>query len=103
MINRQLNRETAVSASSVQAVFPNGRPILTAQNLHKSYDGVPALRGLSFSLQAGRIMGFLGPNGAGKTTAIRILTTIFEASDGNFFVDGTSSQHPAKIRQKIWV
>lgn len=82
---------------------PHDNLILAAQNLHKSYKGIPALRGLSFSLQAGHVLGFLGPNGAGKTTAIRILTTIFESSSGEFYVDGISSQHPEKIRQKIGV
>jgi len=78
-------------------------PILTAHDLHKSYGPRPALRGLSFSLEAGRILGFLGPNGAGKTTAIRILTTILEPDSGHFLVDGISSEHPEQIRRKIGV
>ena len=65
--------------------------ILLAQDLHKSYGPRPALRGLSFSLQAGRILGFLGPNGAGKTTALRILTTMLEPDAGHFVVDGIGS------------
>ncbi len=77
--------------------------ILSAKNLRKSYNGSPALRGLSFTLQAGRILGFLGPNGAGKTTAIRILTTILEPSSGEFHVAGVSSQNPTEIRRKIGV
>jgi ABC-2 type transport system ATP-binding protein len=77
--------------------------ILVAEALHKSYGPRPALRGLSFSLTAGRILGFLGPNGAGKTTAIRILTTILEPDSGHFIVDGISSKYPEKIRRKIGV
>jgi ABC-2 type transport system ATP-binding protein len=76
---------------------------LLAEDLRKSYGPREALRGLSFSLQAGRIMGFLGPNGAGKTTAIRILTTILEPSSGKFFVDGISSEFPERIRSRIGV
>ena len=53
-------------------------PILRAHALTMSYGGRTALRGLSFDLRPGRVMGFLGPNGAGKTTSIRILTTILE-------------------------
>lgn len=79
------------------------RIILMAQDLRKSYGPRLALRGLSFSLKAGRILGFLGPNGAGKTTAIRILTTTLEPSSGQFFVDGISSEYPQKIRPKIGV
>jgi ABC-type multidrug transport system ATPase subunit len=49
--------------------------VLLVEDVRKSYGARPALRSLSFSLKAGRVLGFLGPNGAGKTTAIRILTT----------------------------
>jgi ABC-2 type transport system ATP-binding protein len=74
-----------------------------AQDLHKAYGLRPALQGLSFSLEAGRILGFLGPNGAGKTTAIRILTTIMAPDAGSFVVDGVSSAYPEQIRRKIGV
>jgi len=77
--------------------------VLVAEDLHKSYGPRPALRGLSFSLKAGRILGFLGPNGAGKTTAIRILTTIIEPSSGRFLVDGLRSDRPQQIRRRIGV
>ena len=68
--------------------------ILLAEDLRKSYGPRPALQGLSFSLKAGRILGFLGPNGAGKTTAIRILTTMMEPDAGHFVVDGIGSEYP---------
>jgi len=77
--------------------------VLLAKDLCMSYGPRQALRGLSFSLQAGRVLGFLGPNGAGKTTAIRILTTILEPSSGHFTVDGISSEYPERIRHKIGV
>lgn len=77
--------------------------LLIANDLRKSYGPRPALRGLSFSLQKGHILGFLGPNGAGKTTAIRILTTILEPDVGNFIVDGISSDNPEQIRHRIGV
>jgi len=77
--------------------------VLVAQELRKFYDSRPALHDLSFSLRAGRIMGFLGPNGAGKTTAIRILTTILEPDSGYFFVEGIGSEYPDKIRSRIGV
>jgi ABC-2 type transport system ATP-binding protein len=77
--------------------------VLVARDLQKSYGPRPALRGLSFSLKAGRLLGFLGPNGAGKTTSIRILTTIMEPDSGHFTVDGISHEHPDKIRRRIGV
>ena len=78
-------------------------PILVAHDLHRSYGTRRALRSLSFSLRAGRVVGFLGPNGAGKTTAIRVLTTVLEPSSGSFEVDGISSEHPDRIRRRIGV
>lgn len=77
--------------------------VLSAENLQKSYGPRAALRGLTFSLMPGRVLGFLGPNGAGKTTAIRILTTIMPPDAGSFSVDGIRSDNPKKIRGKIGV
>ena len=77
--------------------------VLSAEGLRKSYGPRKALQGLTFSMRAGRVLGFLGPNGAGKTTSIRILTTIMEPESGHFTVDGTSSKYPEKIRRKIGV
>jgi len=78
-------------------------PVLIANDLRKTYGSREVLRGFSFSLQSGRVLGLLGPNGAGKTTTIRILTTILEPSSGDFTVDGTNSKHADEIRRKIGV
>jgi len=77
--------------------------ILVAESLCKSYGPRQALRGLSFSLKRGRLLGFLGPNGAGKTTSIRILTTILDPESGRFVVDGIGSDQPERIRARIGV
>ncbi len=77
--------------------------VLLAKDLRKFYGPREALKGLSFSLQAGRILGFLGPNGAGKTTAIRILTTILQPDSGHFVVNGISSENPMELRRRIGV
>jgi ABC-2 type transport system ATP-binding protein len=74
-----------------------------AEGLRKTYGPRHALRGLSFTLKAGRLLGFLGPNGAGKTTSIRILTTIMEPDAGRFSVDGVSNEYPEQIRRRIGV
>jgi ABC-2 type transport system ATP-binding protein len=82
----------------------NSRPeVLVAEGLRKSYGPRKALQGLTFSLKAGRILGFLGPNGAGKTTSIRILTTMLEPEEGHFTIDGIGSEYPEQIRRRIGV
>lgn len=93
---------TKPKAASVESTSDRAT-VLVAEELRKAYGPREALRDLSFSLKAGRILGFLGPNGAGKTTAIRILTTILEPTSGKFFVDGLSSDQPDEIRRRIGV
>jgi len=92
-MNEQNNIKVANSSTEV----------LIAEDLKRNYGGRQALKGLSFSLKAGHVLGFLGPNGAGKTTAIRILTTIMEPDSGHFVVDGIHSDYPEKIRSRIGV
>jgi len=48
-------------------------PLLSVENLSKSYGGVHAVRGVSFSLAAGEILALIGPNGAGKSTCFDML------------------------------
>ena len=47
-------------------------PILECKQLTKSYGRAPALEGVSFAIEPGRIVGLLGPNGSGKTTLIKL-------------------------------
>lgn len=62
--------------------------MLVAENIHKSYGKLAAVRGVSFELGAGRVVGLLGPNGAGKTTTIRIVTGYAPADAGRVCVEG---------------
>jgi ABC-2 type transport system ATP-binding protein len=74
-----------------------------ARGIVKHYGSIVAVSDLTFSADAGEILGVLGPNGAGKTTAIRVLTTILEPTEGTFSVAGVPHTKPTEIRRRIGV
>ena len=62
--------------------------MIEVKNLTKSYGATIAVNNVSFSAQAGEIVGFIGPNGAGKSTTMRVITCYLPADDGTVTVDG---------------
>src|SRR5947209_18392877 len=66
----------------------NGGPVISVQDLHKSYDDFEAVRGIDLEIRAGEIFGLLGPNGAGKTTTIEILEGLRPRTSGEVSVLG---------------
>lgn len=76
--------------------------MIKVENLVKRYSGVEAVKGISFQVARGEIVGFLGPNGAGKSTTMRILTGYLPASSGTVKIaDFNTASDSLKIRQKI--
>lgn len=57
--------------------------VVSLQNVWKRYGRVTALRGISFDLQGGEILGILGQDGAGKSTVLKLLTGLVWPSSGN--------------------
>ena len=75
--------------------------ILEVRGLDKSYEGF-ALRGVSFSLPRGYIMGLIGPNGAGKTTIIRLILGLARPDGGEIRALGLDvATDGAAIRSRI--
>ena len=62
--------------------------MIEVRDLHKSYGDFEALRGVSFNVERGEIIGLLGPNGAGKSTAMRIITGYLAPTSGSVRVNG---------------
>ena len=60
--------------------------ILEANNLHKWYGSIHALKGVDFSVYEGEILGLLGGNGAGKSTLINILSGVYKKDKGKIFL-----------------
>ncbi|MBL7929575.1 MAG: ABC transporter ATP-binding protein [Bacteroidia bacterium] len=80
------------------------KPVITVNNLVKSYGDVQAVRGISFEVFEGEIFGLLGPNGAGKTTTLEIIETLREKSSGTITVAGFDvNRDKNQIKQIIGV
>jgi ABC-2 type transport system ATP-binding protein len=62
--------------------------VIETNGLWKVFGGFAAVRGVSFAVPRGQVVGFLGPNGAGKTTTIRMLTGFLAPSAGEARVAG---------------
>lgn len=79
----------------------NAVPRLKLIGIGKSFGGLQALDGVSFSIAPGTVHGLLGENGAGKSTLLRILSGVLEASDGHIELDGQRIQGhgPVAARQ----
>jgi ABC-2 type transport system ATP-binding protein len=76
--------------------------VIQVRNLVKQYDTKTALKGVTFDVHAGEILGLLGPNGAGKSTSMKILTTYLAATSGQVLVDGTDiAADPVKVREML--
>jgi ABC-2 type transport system ATP-binding protein len=75
---------------------------IVAEGLGKRYGDNWALREFDLEVESGSVLGLLGHNGAGKTTAIRILTTLAEATEGSARVAGIDvAADPAGVRSRI--
>jgi len=69
--------------------------VIRVRELTKRYGDFPAVRGLTFDVAAGEVLGLVGPNGAGKTSTLRCLAGIIAPSGGSIAVAGHDMAHDA--------
>ncbi len=76
--------------------------MLIIENLHVSYGGIHALRGISLEVPDGKIVTLIGANGAGKSTTLRAISGLIKADSGSITYDGQEllSQPIYKILEK---
>ena len=73
-------------------------PVISVQDLRKSYADLEAVKGIDFEVSAGEVFGILGPNGAGKTTTVEILEGLRPRTGGNAIVLGFD---PERQKQQL--
>ena len=75
--------------------------ILSAKQLHKTYNKRDVVNGVSLHVNTGEVVGLLGPNGAGKTTSFYMLVGLIKADEGEITLDGHIITHtPMHIRAR---
>lgn len=74
--------------------------MIEVRDLHKSFDGLRAVRGVSFTARDGAITGLIGPNGAGKTTILRLIYTVLNPDSGKTLVDGLDARLDRRAVQR---
>ena len=68
--------------------MPLSEPMLTARDVHRHFEGLHAVDGVSIEVMPGRITGLIGPNGAGKSTLMAVLAGTLPASSGTVIFQG---------------
>lgn len=78
--------------------------MIEIKGLKKSFGKVDAVKGISFNVNEGEIVGLLGENGAGKTTTLRMIATMLKPTDGNCSVNGYDIlKESEKVRGEIGI
>jgi len=76
--------------------------LVQVENLTKQFDDFIAVKGVSFGIERGEIVGLLGPNGAGKTTTIQMILGLVTPTTGDIRIFGKSmATHRAEILQRM--
>ncbi|MCO6393675.1 ABC transporter ATP-binding protein [Corynebacterium sp. MC-17D] len=79
-------------------------PVLSVDNVKKTFGDVTAVDGASFAAKEGTVLALLGPNGAGKTTTIEMCEGFTRPTSGTITVLGENpATHPQRVRDRIGI
>src|SRR5438270_10350557 len=68
--------------------MPPEHPMLVATDVHRHFEGMHAVDGVSLEVPRGQITGLIGPNGAGKSTFMAVVAGTLPATSGQVVFDG---------------
>lgn len=77
--------------------------MISVENISKSFNGIPAVKNISFEVKENETLVLLGTSGCGKTTTLRIINRLTEPDSGNIIINGKNvlSQQPDELRRGI--
>ncbi len=76
-------------------------PLLEAKGITKYFGAITALRNVTFHVNAGEALGVVGDNGAGKSTLMKILSGLYQPSEGQFIFEGRPVNFNSRARRAI--
>lgn len=69
------------------------KSLLRVEDIHVSFGGVKALKGVTLDVYPGQVVGLIGPNGSGKTTLFNVISGFLRPEKGNVYLDGRNITH----------
>jgi ABC-type polar amino acid transport system ATPase subunit len=80
-------------------------PIISIENLHKSFDQLEVLKGINLQIYKGEVVALIGASGSGKSTLLRCINRLETVTSGNVIVDNitldNSVKNISKVRQEV--
>jgi ABC-type polar amino acid transport system ATPase subunit len=99
------NRSMGISFFGTDAVLQMGNsepevdPIVVMQDIHKHFDKLHVIRGISLKINLGQVVVVCGPSGCGKSTMLRCINGLEPIDSGDIIVDGISVKNKKKLIQ----
>jgi ABC-2 type transport system ATP-binding protein len=96
------NQNPPEAAREAPGTDPATTPIIEVRHLHRVFGRLHAVKGISFDILPGQVVGFIGANGAGKTTTMRMMATLELPTRGQIRICGYDVvEYPNEVRKRI--